>query len=201
MGNLSPLRSVAEARGLCLHLFETCLLARALHLAPNPLNTETAAGESMGLRTPATTRTHPVFGQGCLGPGFVPVEVPGTRPPGPNCSTPVAWPASTHQCQLLTLVASARSSTIQRGSPSPHLAIGFPIAPSPGPEQPQQPPQYCLAPGAPSPGPEQPQQPPQHRLLPATRQRLETTRSGRRTFWLAFPSTPRPLPALTSGSS
>lgn len=30
---------------------------------------------------------------------------------------------STYQCQLLTLVASGRSSTIQRGSPSPHLAI------------------------------------------------------------------------------
>lgn len=28
-----------------------------------------------------------------------------------------------HQCQLLTLVASALSSTIQRGSPSPHLAM------------------------------------------------------------------------------
>uniref|UniRef100_A0A915KSC1 Uncharacterized protein n=1 Tax=Romanomermis culicivorax TaxID=13658 RepID=A0A915KSC1_ROMCU len=27
------------------------------------------------------------------------------------------------QCQLFTLVASGRSSTIQRGSPSPHLAI------------------------------------------------------------------------------
>ena len=30
-----------------------------------------------------------------------------------------------YQCQLLTLVASARSSTIQRGSPSPHLAMTF----------------------------------------------------------------------------
>ncbi len=28
-----------------------------------------------------------------------------------------------HQCQLLTFVASALSSTIQRGSPSPHFAI------------------------------------------------------------------------------
>ncbi len=28
-----------------------------------------------------------------------------------------------HQCQLLTFVASARSSTIHRGSPSPHLAM------------------------------------------------------------------------------
>merc|ERR1719420_1710076 len=27
------------------------------------------------------------------------------------------------QCQLFTLVASGRSSTIQRGSPSPHLAM------------------------------------------------------------------------------
>lgn len=31
-----------------------------------------------------------------------------------------------HQCQLLTLVASALSSTIQRGSPSPHLAMFSP---------------------------------------------------------------------------
>ena len=30
---------------------------------------------------------------------------------------------NTHQCQLFTFVASARSSTIHRGSPSPHLAI------------------------------------------------------------------------------
>lgn len=29
----------------------------------------------------------------------------------------------TYQCQLFTFVASGRSSTIQRGSPSPHLAI------------------------------------------------------------------------------
>ena len=29
----------------------------------------------------------------------------------------------TYQCQLLTLVASGLSSTIHRGSPSPHLAI------------------------------------------------------------------------------
>ena len=33
---------------------------------------------------------------------------------------------STHQCQLLTLVASDLSSTIQRGSPSPHLAMAAP---------------------------------------------------------------------------
>lgn len=31
--------------------------------------------------------------------------------------------SGTDQCQLLTLVASARSSTIHRGSPSPHLAM------------------------------------------------------------------------------
>lgn len=30
---------------------------------------------------------------------------------------------NTYQCQLLTLVASGRSSTIHRGSPSPHFAI------------------------------------------------------------------------------
>lgn len=30
----------------------------------------------------------------------------------------------TYQCQLLTFTASGRSSTIHRGSPSPHLAIG-----------------------------------------------------------------------------
>lgn len=40
-------------------------------------------------------------------------------PHGPQKSTG----QRTHQCQLFTLVASARSSTIQRGSPSPHFAI------------------------------------------------------------------------------
>ena len=36
---------------------------------------------------------------------------------------PACQPASTHQCQLLTFVPSERSSTIHRGSPSPHFAI------------------------------------------------------------------------------
>lgn len=100
--------------------------------------------------------------------------------PGPAAGLPrPACFAGPHQCQLLTLVASARSSTIQRGSPSPHLAIGSPIAAPPAPELPQ------------------PQ--PQDRLVPAARQRLETTRSGRKHLLACFSL--HPLPFLTSGSS
>lgn len=47
-----------------------------------------------------------------------------------------ALPPLTHQCQLLTLVASARCSTIQRGSPSPHLAISAPKNQLPPPPRP-----------------------------------------------------------------
>lgn len=145
---------------------------------PCPPNTKTEAGggvsRDLGLRIPATGRTHAHLRVGLPGPWLCSDQ--GSRDPQPwsGRSAPAAWPAGPHQCQLLTLVASARSSTIQRGSPSPHLAIGSPVAPPPGPEQPQ------------------PQ--PQDRLVPAARQRLETTRSGRRTSCLAFPSTPRPSP-------
>lgn len=55
------------------------------------------------------------------------------EPSGPDTSKPVSnspmrallhWNAFfSVQCQLFTLVPSTRSSTIQRGSPSPHLAI------------------------------------------------------------------------------
>jgi len=47
----------------------------------------------------------------------------GTRARSPTTAATCAAP---HQSQLLTLVASARSSTIQRGSPSPHLATALP---------------------------------------------------------------------------
>lgn len=167
-----------QPRGSVL-ISETPRLGRSPPCRPpaSPANeTEAGGWKDLGLRTPVNRKDpHPSPGRkGCLGPSFVPAEVPGTLQPWPGRSAPAAWPAGPHQCQLLTLVASARSSTIQRGSPSPHLAIGSPVAPPPAPEQPQ------------------PQ--PQDRADPAARQRLETTRSGRRTSSLAFPSTSPPPP-------
>lgn len=53
-------------------------------------------------------------------------EAPPSRPTVPEGEGPEAAalaPARPHQCQLFTLVPSSRSSTIQRGSPWPHLAM------------------------------------------------------------------------------
>lgn len=143
------LRLEAGARGLCFHLSETPPLGAPLHAAPRPLNTETAARGGLGLGPRRGEEPTPIPGRAASAPAWSRPRSRGPRSPARR-SAPAAWPASPHQCQLLTLVASARSSTIQRGSPSPHLAIGFPIAPSPGLEQPQQPPQYRLIPSSPS---------------------------------------------------
>lgn len=138
-----------EPGGLCFHLSATPPLGAPLHAAPRPLNTEAAAGGGLGLGPRRGEEPTPIPGRAASAPAWSRPRSRGPRSPARR-SAPAAWPASPHQCQLLTLVASARSSTIQRGSPSPHLAIGFPIAPSPGPEQPQQPPQYRLVPSSPS---------------------------------------------------
>lgn len=115
-----------------------------LPLAPWTLERGREGEGRPGARTAAARGAHPHLRAGLPRSQLCPSPGSGDPQPWPRRSAPAAWPASPHQCQLLTLVASARSSTIQRGSPSPHLAIGFPNSPSPSPEQPQQPPQYRL---------------------------------------------------------
>lgn len=98
------------------------------------------------------SRNHKQMGEGkgmqCTCPRPRPSEAPwdkGTLTPQPQCpgrpvlaesspqpagqlrrrrpGTAAQTPARPHQCQLFTLVPSSRSSTIQRGSPWPHLAM------------------------------------------------------------------------------
>lgn len=90
--------------------------------APEPRRRPKPASSSRGGAwppsplTPATLRprTDP---SAVSAPAGRPSPDPGRRPP------PAAPPRRPHQCQLFTLVPSSRSSTIQRGSPWPHLAM------------------------------------------------------------------------------
>lgn len=91
--------------------------------------------------------------------------------------SPAAAPRSPHQCQLLTLVPSARSSTIQRGSPCPHLAMA---APAEGARKPRRPAPPAVLPRPSAGGPRQPPAPQRPARSPAGGPPFPAPRGGSR---------------------